>query len=697
MNRLIIPKTASQLLLLILFALFSGQTLLYAEVDPPSAYYYFDEKIDIELDTKQIMISYNSTEQLFERSTVFETADLAVDWTESTGIRNYHRVGLVSGLTDKKMAYDKIEALLQSDEIEFASPIFHGVYFGWLAVTPDIIVGFKDEYISESESILQSLAPELSIIKNNFGGMPIAYKLRGNSRNGYDVLAAANKLAEDPRILWAVPDMQFTGRFDMIPNDPSFGSCWGIHNTGQYGGVADTDMDGPEAWDITTGSSDIKIVILDSGAEQDHPDINQLPGADFTGNGTGGDPLNSCDNHGTAVAGCVTGIINNALGGVGIAPDCKVLAAKIGVANFPCDLGTWTGQMSWTADALYWARTEGARVSNNSNSYGSPDPTIKAAYTSTYNTGMVHFASAGNDAVAVLGYPSSLENVHSISAINYYGTLAGFSSWGAGLSMTAPGVSVYTTDRTGADGYSSGDYTYVQGTSFSSPYAAGVAALLLSSDPSLTSVEVGEILQCTAVDYGAAGYDIYYGHGLINANNALNYADSDADGYYDFCDNCPNDYNDLQEDEDGDGFGDACDNCLGLFNPTQTDADGDEVGDHCDNCVDDANVDQADGDGDNVGDVCDNCPIHVNPWQEDFDEDGIGNICDYICGDFDSDLNVNILDIVYLINFKYKGDFGPTPEDRMDVNHDGLLNILDIVYLLNFKYKSGPDPECPTW
>jgi len=689
-------KPVYQLISMGILILFAGQTILYAESNPPGAYYYFDEKIDLELDAKQIMISYNSGNQLFEQSEVFERADLEVDWIEATGIENWYRVGLGSAVRDKDMAYNTIESLLASNEIEFASPIFHGVYFGWLAVTPDIIVGFKNEYMAEAESILQALAPELNIIKKNFSGLPMAYQLRGSSRNGFDVLAAANRLAEDPRILWAEPDMQFTGRSDLIPNDPGFVNSWGIHNTGQWGGIVDADMDGPEAWDITTGSSDIKIVILDTGVEQDHPDINQLPGEDFTGNGTGGGPGNPCDNHGTTVAGCTTGKINNSLGGVGITPACMVLSARIGVANFPCN-GTWNGEYSWTSDALYWARNQGARVSNNSNSYGSPSGTISTAYTSTYNSGMVHFASAGNDAVASLGYPSSLTNVHSISAIAYNGVLAGFSSWGAGLSMTAPGVSVYTTDRTGSDGYSGADYTYVQGTSFSSPYSAGVAALLLSADPALTPAEVGEILECTAVDYGAAGYDIYYGHGFINANNALNYTDSDGDGIFDFCDNCPDDYNDLQEDDDGDGYGDTCDVCLGLFNPDQLDADGDDVGDDCDNCVDEPNFDQADSDEDNVGDVCDNCPVHYNPWQEDIDGDGIGNICDYVCGDFDGDLNVNILDVVYLINFIYKDDFSPNPPDRMDVNHDALLNILDIVAIINFIYKDGPDLECPTW
>ena len=93
-------------------------------------------------------------------------------------------------------------------------------------------------------------------------------------------------------------------------------------------------------------------------------------------------------------------------------------------------------------------------------------------------------------------------------------------------------------------------------------------------------------------------------------------------------------------------------------------------------------------------DDCSNCSLHHNPFQEDNDGDGIGNICDYVCGDFDGDLSVNILDVVYLIDYKYKGGFEPVPLDRMDANHDGLLNILDIVFLINFKYKADPAPVC---
>ena len=171
--------------------------------------------------------------------------------------------------------------------------------------------------------------------------------------------------------------------------------------------------------------------------------------------------------------------------------------------------------------------------------------------------------------------------------------------------------------------------------------------------------------------------------------------DSDNDDLLAYQDNCPMDYNPDQADSDGDDAGDACDNCPDLPNISQTDSDGDDIGDACDNCIDVANPDQDDPDGDNVGTLCDNCPVHYNPGQDDHDGDNIGDVCDFICGDFDGDTNINILDIVYLINFLYKSGPAPNPLDKMDVNHDAGVNILDIVYLINNIYKNGPDPECP--
>ena len=125
-------------------------------------------------------------------------------------------------------------------------------------------------------------------------------------------------------------------------------------------------------------------------------------------------------------------------------------------------------------------------------------------------------------------------------------------------------------------------------------------------------------------------------------------------------------------DSDGDGYGDpdvpentcAYDNCPLVFNPLQEDFDQD-----------------------GVGDSCDNCPEDYNPGQED--------ICSYICGDADDDGTINLLDIIYLINFLYKGGTEPVSTWAADVDGSGTINILDCTYLINYLYKSGLPPDCP--
>ena len=174
---------------------------------------------------------------------------------------------------------------------------------------------------------------------------------------------------------------------------------------------------------------------------------------------------------------------------------------------------------------------------------------------------------------------------------------------------------------------------------------------------------------------------------------------SDSDSFGDLCDNCPDIDNPDQNDADEDTVGDVCDNCLDVANLDQSNSDSDGFGDLCDNCPDIDNPDQNDADEDTIGDICDNCPDDYNPEQEDSNQNDIGDVCDYICGDVNDDELVNILDIVYLLNYKYKSGPAPEPMESGDVNSheqpDGLINILDIIYLINCKYKDGSEPECP--
>ena len=205
------------------------------------------------------------------------------------------------------------------------------------------------------------------------------------SQNSLDnLLSTSRSIGSNSAVSFFEIDKRFTAVYsEVIPNDPGFSLCWGHRNTGAAGGVVNFDMNSTDAWSITQGSEGVKILVLETGVQQDHPDINQLPGRDFTTgavNGVlGGGPSNSCDNHGTSVAGCITGAINNSIGTVGVAPKCKVISAKVGVSITPCN-GSWQGQTSWTVNAINWAIGNGVRVTNNSNDYG----TVSAAMSNAY-------------------------------------------------------------------------------------------------------------------------------------------------------------------------------------------------------------------------------------------------------------------------------------------------------------------------
>ena len=414
---------------------------------------------------------------------------------------------------------------------DFASPVWIGDDGGPLIVTPDIVVAFDSDIdAAEAENVLLDAAVG-AVTDRDWGNMKGVYRLRSGSKTGMEVLAQADQLARREGVQFAEPDFIFSGGSSLgpggeevvIPNDPIFPECWALHNKGQFGGVVDVDLDGPEAWAVTQGDSSILVVIIDTGVQQDHPDIHQVPGTDVTSDpSTTGGPVNTFDNHGTVVAGCVTATINNGLGIVGVAPNCRSASARTFIATDQA--GHWVTQTSWTVDALRWAESIGARVTNNSNYYGFTSEVIAKMYQETRERGLVHFAIAGNTSAPVVAYPASLPSVMAVGALDVDGTLAYFSNFGPELDFVAPGVSIYSTDRTGPDGYDPSDYTEVSGTSLSSPLVAGVAALFLSSRPDANTELVEQVLRATADDVGTAGFDWAYGWGLPNADRAASWA-----------------------------------------------------------------------------------------------------------------------------------------------------------------------------
>ncbi len=383
--------------------------------------------------------------------------------------------------------------------------------------TRDLLIAFEPTATAAERAALLA-AHGAAVTEHDAAGTPGLVRARIAARTGDQALGAALAINDHPSVAWAQSDRIFWAkRAGGVPNDPMFAQQWALEQPN------DEDMDALTAWSVTYGDSSIRVVVLDSGVQQDHPDISQVPGQTFVSGGGNGNPGNACDNHGTAVAGCVAATINNGIGIAGIAPGVRVQAAKIfnEISLFGFCLPFLESQDSWTAAGINWAADSGAQVTNSSWGGGSASAVITTAFADARAAGLIHFAATGNDGTGTVGFPANLPTINGVAALDSTGARASFSTYGPGTFISAPGAAVLTTDRTGAAGYSSGDYTTIDGTSFASPYAAGVAALVLSVNPALTPDEVQAVLAETAIDRGESGYDTGYGWGFINAGAAV--------------------------------------------------------------------------------------------------------------------------------------------------------------------------------
>jgi subtilisin family serine protease len=488
------------------------------------AFSYFKELRPLELDVARVAVMAPEA----ARDAALNALGLAGQDREELAIPNVTYVASPNGMRHAAGIEEIVTGLSKQPGV-FASPMFFDELGGTTVVLPDILIKFVDGTDPGEATATLMNAAGGQIVRAEPYGISGYFTWRPALTSGLDVLDLANAMAQRADVEFAEPDRIVTAWADglVIPSDPLFGVSYHLHNTGQYinsdwpNPTPDIDHNCPEAWDHTMGAAGIIVAVLDLGIQQDHPDINQIPGVDttiFGGGNPGGGPIFEFDNHGTPIGGIISGHENNGIGTCGIAPNCRSMSVKVAYDTTP---GTdWTAQSSWISDGVYEAWDAGAKLTNNSYGVGSSSA-ITLAFQITYAAGVMHFGSAGNDSTGSLGYPASLDEVNSVSAITPMGVLASFSNWGNGLLWSAPGTSVRSTDRTGSDGYDGGDYTWFGGTSAASPCAAGVAALIMSADPSLISQTTGPIMAGTAKDLGAPGYDTTYGYGLPNAHGGV--------------------------------------------------------------------------------------------------------------------------------------------------------------------------------
>ncbi|PLX27610.1 MAG: hypothetical protein C0600_10190, partial [Ignavibacteria bacterium] len=327
---------------------------------------------------------------------------------------------------------------------------------------------------------------------------------------------------------------------------------WALNNTGsasQYNGTPGADMEVFPAWGITTGSSAVRVAIIDEGVDMAHPDLaaNIVAGYDAMGLGSGGNPQND-DAHGTACAGIVAAVGNNSTGVVGIAYNSRIVAVRVAYGVGPY----WATSDAILADGINWAwSTGGADVLSNSWGGGSPTMVINTAIDNAvlYGRGGLGASvlfSAGNGN-SYVKYPANYNTTIAVAATSMCDTRKTPSScdgeywwgsdYGTNLDIAAPGVKIYTTDISGAAGYRSGDYMPTfNGTSSACPNAAGVMALIYAVNPALTHTQARQIIETTVEKVGGYTYtanvtgqpngswSTELGYGRVNAYQAVNQA-----------------------------------------------------------------------------------------------------------------------------------------------------------------------------
>jgi subtilisin family serine protease len=339
------------------------------------------------------------------------------------------------------------------------------------------------------------------------------------------------------------------------PNDTYFPNNWGHNNTAQLPvyvsgsghtgagvGTIGFDSDAKLAWDQGYGSASIIIAIIDTGVDTAHPDLRLVAGYDYGDNDSNPMDDSADPGHGTACSGVAAGIANNNLGVTGIAGGCSVMPLKIASSD---------GSLGFTAieNALTHAGDNNVDVA--SMSFGAEGGTAEGDIPSTdtaleyaYSHGVTLLAATANSNASTIAYPSNHNKVISVGAASPTGerksptSSDGETWWGSNygtavqdakeaVDVMAPTI-LPATDITGTgNGYdtSSDYYLWFNGTSCATPYAAGVAALIISKTPSLTPAQVRAkmISGCTdmTVD-GGAGWDRYTGYGMVNANASLN-------------------------------------------------------------------------------------------------------------------------------------------------------------------------------
>ncbi|MBI5170833.1 MAG: S8 family serine peptidase [Candidatus Eisenbacteria bacterium] len=312
-------------------------------------------------------------------------------------------------------------------------------------------------------------------------------------------------LRSDPNVEYAEPNYRIT--IDVVPNDPRFSELYGMRNTGQTGGTAGADIRATNAWDVFTGDPNLKVGIIDTGIDYNHPDLaanvwtnpGEIAGNGIDDDGNGyvddvhgydvvnndGDPMDD-NGHGSHCAGTIAGVGNNAVGVTGVCWSAKLIGIKFLSAS-------GSGSTEGAIAGIEYAIAVGARLTSNSWGGGGFSQALLDAINAAGTAGQLFIAAAGNsgtDNDASPHYPSTYDSPYiiAVAATDDADALASFSCFGATtVDLGAPGVDILSCQP-------GGGYQLLSGTSMATPHVSGAAALVWGRFPGATNLQIKQLL-----------------------------------------------------------------------------------------------------------------------------------------------------------------------------------------------------------
>jgi len=303
----------------------------------------------------------------------------------------------------------------------------------------------------------------------------------------------------------------------IIPDDP-YADGVTCYNSSHHGCVSQWawgKIQAYDAWGITTGSTEVKVAVVDTGIDSAHPDLPALaPGANFVNIGA---PPEDDNGHGTHVAGTIGALTNNTTGVAGLNWAISLVPVKVLDAS-------GSGTYSAVANGITWAADNGAKVINLSLGGSIPSKTLEGAVKYAWSKGAVLACAAGNSGTTQKLYPAAYTNCIAVAATDENDQKASFSNYGKWVDVAAPGVHILSTMPdspaylTTQYGYSQG-YDSLNGTSMATPHVAGVAGLIWTRGVCSTNTCVRERIERTADPIPGTG--TFWTWGRINAVRAL--------------------------------------------------------------------------------------------------------------------------------------------------------------------------------